>query len=403
MINIKEKFIELTSRTYPHGTEHELFHLLPDNLETDEFGNKYIQIGETTTMFTCHLDTATSANTPVNHVFEDDMIKTDGTSILGADDKAGCVIMLYMIENNVPGLYYFFLGEEVGCVGSRKLSDKFKTDKLEYIKKVISFDRRALDSVITYQASSRCCSEKFGEALAEQLNRYSKEVYDNDLEFNYKTDPTGVYTDSAQFTSIYPECTNISVGYYSEHTFTERQNIKHLDKLAKTCCLIDWESLPVERDPSVKEYQSYGYSRYYGGGSDWDDWDDYYGYGYSRYLPQPKEEKKYFLDRAFDGAWSSSVTIEKDTKKVKSVDFSPARLKFEKDLIIELFFHLDVLYKSVNWTGEKAIIVYDGSHTFTELHRNELAEFLPELNFWEFEVERQRNEDFFDDPAWIFT
>ena len=138
MIDIKEKFLELTSRTYPHETEHELFHLLPDYLLADEFGNKYIQIGDTTTMFTCHLDTATAANVEVTHVIEGDMIKTDGTSILGADDKAGCVIMLYMIEQNVPGLYYFFLGEEVGCIGSRKLSEKFKSDKLEYITKVVS-------------------------------------------------------------------------------------------------------------------------------------------------------------------------------------------------------------------------------------------------------------------------
>ena len=39
-MNIEQKFVELTSRTYPHGTEQDLFHLLPKELETDEFGNK---------------------------------------------------------------------------------------------------------------------------------------------------------------------------------------------------------------------------------------------------------------------------------------------------------------------------------------------------------------------------
>ena len=39
-MNIKEKFLELTKRTYPHGTEEELFNLLPKKLKTDEFGNK---------------------------------------------------------------------------------------------------------------------------------------------------------------------------------------------------------------------------------------------------------------------------------------------------------------------------------------------------------------------------
>jgi hypothetical protein len=405
MIDIKEKFLELTSRTYPHGTEHELFHLLPDYLLTDEFGNKYFQIGETTTMFTCHLDTATGVNTQVTHVIEDNMIKTDGKTILGADDKAGCVVMLYMIENKVPGLYYFFLGEEVGCVGSRKLSDKFKTDKLDYIKKVISFDRRALHSVITFQASQRCCSEKFAEALAAELNLHAKEVLDNDATFDYKPDNTGIYTDSAQFTGIYPECTNISVGYYSEHTFTERQDIKHLDKLAKACCLVKWEELPVERDPSVKEYKSYNYSGYsgYGGYDGYDnDWDDYWGYGYSRNTyKQPKEEKKYFIDRSY-GNYASSVTIDSATKKVKSVDFSQDRKNAEKELIIELFENLCVVYKDITWTGDKLLVFYDQNHNFTEILRSELSEMLPELNFWEQETEKQKEEDIFDSPEWMF-
>jgi hypothetical protein len=44
-------------------------------------------------MFTSHLDTATSANTKVNHVFEDKLLRQTVTSILGADDKAGVTIM----------------------------------------------------------------------------------------------------------------------------------------------------------------------------------------------------------------------------------------------------------------------------------------------------------------------
>jgi type IV pilus assembly protein PilM len=38
-MNIKETFLKLTSHTYPHGQEHGLFDLLPQNLEMDEFGN----------------------------------------------------------------------------------------------------------------------------------------------------------------------------------------------------------------------------------------------------------------------------------------------------------------------------------------------------------------------------
>ena len=159
MMNIKETFLKLTSRTYPHGHEEDLFELLPQDLEADEFGNLYKQIGENpSTMFACHLDTATSALTEITHIFEGDIIKTDGTSILGADDKAGVTILMYMMENKVPGLYYFFLGEEVGCVGSKKVSAKHAEKKMENITKVVSFDRRGTTSIITHQCSSRCCS-----------------------------------------------------------------------------------------------------------------------------------------------------------------------------------------------------------------------------------------------------
>ena len=91
-INVKETFLKLTSQTYPHGTEHLLFDILPQNLIMDEFGNLFIQIGESDVMFTSHLDTATSVKTDVNHVFDGDLIKTDGKTILGADDKAGVTI-----------------------------------------------------------------------------------------------------------------------------------------------------------------------------------------------------------------------------------------------------------------------------------------------------------------------
>ena len=42
MINIKEKFLELTTRRYPKGTEDEVIKLIPEfKFEKDEFGNYY--------------------------------------------------------------------------------------------------------------------------------------------------------------------------------------------------------------------------------------------------------------------------------------------------------------------------------------------------------------------------
>lgn len=405
-MNIKEKFLELTSRTYPHGTEEELFPILfntVDGLQKDEFGNLFIKIGDSDVMFTSHLDTATSANTPVNHVFDGDIIKTDGKSILGADDKAGVTIMLYMIKNNIPGLYYFFLGEEVGCVGSKKVAGVQKENKIDGINKVISFDRRGTNSVITYQSGKRCCSDNFGKTLSAQLNQAESS-------FMYENDDTGVLTDSIQFINIYSECTNISVGYQSEHTYSETQNIKHLEKLAEACLKVDWNSLPVERDPSKVEYKSYGRGGW--GYPGWDDDDDYYygrNYGsrsqYTSYnnwgsitKPKTKTENIWFHDKKFN--YVSKIEVEEWTKKVVSVDLCKERIAEEKMVIDALIKSLDVDYKSSEWDGFKYKLNYEANYS-TECDRNDLIEYLPELDYSKVEELGELTNDMFDTDAYL--
>ena len=217
---IFETFLRLTNKTYPYGYEEGLVEdllrsgLFPSGIEKDPHGNYFYKIGNSRTIFASHLDTACKEQVGVTHVFEDNMIKTDGKSILGADDKAGVAIMINMINHNISGLYYFFIGEEVGCIGSG-LASKYGDFKGKF-DRVISFDRRGTDSVITYQSSSRCCSDDFARSLSKQLNL---------LGMNYKPDDTGVYTDSAEFVDIISECTNLSVGYYKEHTHNESQDI----------------------------------------------------------------------------------------------------------------------------------------------------------------------------------
>lgn len=257
---IYDSFIKLTSNTYPYGYEDDIAdemikcELFPKDIEKDKHGNYFYKIGESRTIFTSHLDTANRDAGSVQHVIDGNMIKTDGRSILGADDKAGVTIMSFMIKNNIPGLYYFFIGEEVGCVGSG-LASKYGDFTGNY-DRVVSFDRRGLTSVITYQSSTRCCSDKFAEELAFQLNKSG---------LKYEKDSSGIYTDSAEFVDVVPECTNLSVGYYSEHTVDERQDIEHLRLLADACLKVDWENLSTNRDMKKKEYKSYGGYNFGGG------------------------------------------------------------------------------------------------------------------------------------------
>lgn len=254
MMDVKKTFLELTSKTYPYGYEDMLEAYLPEGFRKDKHGNYYYQIGNSSTVFTCHLDTACKTHLDVRHVFDLNYIRTDGSSILGADDKAGMTVLLYMIERRVPGMYYFFIGEECGCIGSRAAA-KDRADFAHY-RRMISFDRRGTTSVITHQSSRRTCSDKFARALSSKLSVGG---------LQFRPDDTGVYTDSAEFVGVIPECTNISVGYNKEHTHQESQNIEFLERLCKVCASLDFETLPTERDPSTYEYKSYNYGTAYQG------------------------------------------------------------------------------------------------------------------------------------------
>jgi len=379
-MDIKETFLSLTGRTYPHGTEADLFHLLPNNLQKDEFGNLFIQIGENpSVMFTSHLDTATSKLVEVIHKEEGEMIRTDGTTILGADDKAGVTILLWMIEHNIKGLYYFFLGEEVGCKGSKLVAAKHKLEPIQHIKKVISFDRRGTDSVITFQSYSRCCSEKFGEELSKQLNQNCQ-----DGSFNYRNDPTGIYTDSVQFVSIYPECTNISVGYYNEHTSRECQDINHLIKLANTCLRVDWENLPIDRDPKVTETRDSGYT--IGGGWDWD-WEPT-----KKKVKEGEKQKQWFFDYDFD-KHISFIETDKYTKIVTSVDICQRRKLYETSLIKKFLIGYGIKFKKYSWDGVTLNLEYSpemGGHE-SSMNRTEVEELLPELSYWKKMTQKKTN------------
>ena len=182
----------------------------------------------------------------------EEYIVTDNNSILGADDKAGVVVLMYMIANKVPGVYWFFIGEERGGLGSRHVASNI--DNYEFMKgkkKVVSFDRRNYFSVITKQMGVQCCSNQFAQDLCDELNKSGLKL---------SLDPTGVFTDSANFIDIVPECTNISVGYFSEHTHQEMQNMTYLEKLCKASVACDWEGLKSYRKLAFEgeSFKKYG-------------------------------------------------------------------------------------------------------------------------------------------------
>lgn len=206
----------------------------------------------TPVLFSSHTDTVHRTEGPQEVVFDpisQFVAKIDGEP-LGADDGAGVWLMLEMIDAGVPGTYLFHRGEERGGIGSSWMAEHY--DKwLGQFTHAIAFDRRGTDSVVTHQMRGRCCSDEFANALAEALNAGDA--------FMYSPDDTGTYTDTAEYTHLIPECTNVSVGYYNEHSPNEKLDVLHLNALRDACLKIDWAALPVSRDPlqeDLSDYQS---------------------------------------------------------------------------------------------------------------------------------------------------
>lgn len=281
MFNFKDTFLKLTEYTTPYKTETDLEEFLieriPD-LRRDAVGNYHKIIGESDTIFTCHLDNYCKTKEKVNHVFgrfvieneeqkfvedpDGNFIATDKTTVLGGDNKAGVTILLYLIEQNVPGHYCFFIGEESavsggGCFGSSVFAYNYK-NLIENKKRAVAFDRRATGSIISRQAAQPCCSNEFVDALAELFAQQGVEM---------RNDPTGFYTDTSSFLEIIPECTNISSGVYNEHTKEEFVDIAYLEVVARAAAKVDWESLPVVREAKawfdeVDDHAQFGENEY---------------------------------------------------------------------------------------------------------------------------------------------
>ena len=206
------------------------------------------------TLFVAHVDTVHREDGANKIRKTKTMWYADG-ACLGADDGAGVAMLMHMLHNNVAGYYIFTQGEECGGIGAKFLA-KYAPELLDTFDRAIAFDRRGTDSVITHQGYGRCCSDAFGQALSDALNSGQSDLM-------YLPDNTGVYTDTAEFTDYIPECTNISVGYYSEHGDQERLDMVHYENLSVAVLACDWDGLPTERDPKVQEVIDYGYPKAY--------------------------------------------------------------------------------------------------------------------------------------------
>jgi len=226
-------------------------HLLPVFGEPDIFGNYILIIhnkdgSHPNLCFTAHYDTVHSVGGFQEIDIKDGIVTAVASDCLGADCTTGIWLCLEMIQQDIPAVYVIHADEESGCKGSSALVAS-KPSWVTEVGAVISFDRFGTKSIITHQCGLRTASEAFAISFADALGMPS-----------LTADDTGIYTDSNEYASVVSECTNISVGYYNQHTSVESQDLVYLETLRDALVSADWSLIEIERDPKIVDLDSYG-------------------------------------------------------------------------------------------------------------------------------------------------
>lgn len=234
-------------------------YLTPLGFRRDRHKNLWVQIDTPDhkaprVLFSSHVDTVDRTEGIKSlHYGADGMLalsrkdKAQGFSCLGADDTAGIWLMVQMIRAEVPGVYLIHHGEESGCIGSGDLA-RLTPDFLDGIDIALAFDRAGYTDVITHQCGGRTASNGFAWSLARQLGG------------QFEPSDGGVYTDTNEYAGLVPECSNLSVGYFRQHSQEERQDVPFLIRLRDDLINVDWAGLNVERNPYLdNESASFGW------------------------------------------------------------------------------------------------------------------------------------------------
>lgn len=156
-------FLSLVAIDSPSGEEQELRSHVLDFLQTqgipyqqDSFGNvlAFVNCKEHPPItFACHLDTVSNA-VGVKPTIEDGVIRSDGTTALGADDKIAVALALLLAEerqNYGPFGLLFTVEEELGLVGAKHLY----VSLLEQLHQVFVFDTGRPVGTAIIQAPSK--------------------------------------------------------------------------------------------------------------------------------------------------------------------------------------------------------------------------------------------------------
>ena len=160
---------------------------------------------------------------------------------LGADDKNGVWASLKCLSKFQNIKVAFFVGEEVGCVGSSKADMDFFKD----VRFVIQCDRKGSKDLIASICSTEIASKEFIEATGHEQFGYH-------LEEGMMTDVLTLKENGLGISAV-----NMSCGYYdphSDHEFTVKRDLinclNFVEHIIENC---------TEVYPHQYDYQMGGY------------------------------------------------------------------------------------------------------------------------------------------------
>lgn len=236
-------------------------------INIDAYGNRWTRIGKgaCNVAWTSHTDTVAYTEGKQAIDFDKDgdfcLDYNSQGECLGADCTAGVWLMRRLILAGKHGLYIFHRKEESGGQGSTWITEN-TPELVKGIDIMISLDRRGYDSIITEQSTGKTASRTFAVSMMKELGGA------------FKPDPTGSFTDSAFYSHLIAECTNLSIGYHSCHSTSETLDFVFTDALLVKLMKLDYSKLIVSREPKPRGRAWGSYGSYYNA-STYDRWTDY--------------------------------------------------------------------------------------------------------------------------------
>lgn len=249
-------------------------------IKTDDLGNIYVTKGKSKYFPTIvsHVDQVQSFKGHLNVLRQNDVISAYDDSGkqqgLGADDKNGVWIALMLLRTEPVLKAAFFVGEEIGCIGSSKCDMKFFKDS----KYVLQCDRRGGKDIIYETYSTELAPYDFiPDAILTKYGYFPAYGLMTDVE-------------TLKERGLEVACCNMSCGYYDPHTSIETTKVSELIN-----CLNFVKEIIANVPLTKHKYDSKFNSKYF--------YSNYGGYGQYPRSSTPQSANNSALSSRTDKSW----------------------------------------------------------------------------------------------------